>query len=77
MRGFQVLIMTVLIVATAVTSVGAEITDRDVRQAIERGVEFLKTQQDKERGNWPEHTGAAGWIDSPLHAGPAQCGGRS
>ena len=32
----------------------AQVTDKDVRQAIERGVEFLKENQDKTRGGWRE-----------------------
>ncbi len=62
MLRIPVLVMTVLIVATVVTPVAAEISDREVQQAIERGVEFLKTQQDKVQGNWPEHTAQPGGL---------------
>ncbi len=48
-------VVTVLLVATVISPLGAEITDREVLQSIERGTEFLKAQQDKARGNWPEH----------------------
>ncbi len=56
------LVMTVLIVATVVPAVTAEISDREVQQAIEGGVEFLKAQQDKVRGNWPEHNMQPGGL---------------
>ena len=56
-----VVIVTVLAVATRIPY-AAEITDKDVRQAIERGVEFLKSQQDPSRGNWPEHATQPGGL---------------
>lgn len=36
------------------TPAAAQVTDKDVRQAIERGVEFLKENQNKTRGGWRE-----------------------
>lgn len=33
---------------------GDELSDADVRNAIERGVEFLKREQNKVQGHWPE-----------------------
>lgn len=36
------------------TPATAQVTDKDVRQAIERGVEFLKENQNKTRGGWRE-----------------------
>ncbi len=47
-----------LIAMVAVMRIGtpatAQVTDKDVRQAIERGVEFLKENQNKTRGGWRE-----------------------
>lgn len=51
----RVAIMAALAVVRGATPATAQITDRDVRQAIERGVDYLKSQQDKTRGGWPEH----------------------
>ncbi len=55
-------VVTMLLVTPLAAPVFADITDREVQQAIERGVEFLKTQQDKIRGNWPEHPGQPGGL---------------
>ncbi len=61
-REMQVAVMATLAIALIVAPVAGEITDRDVRQAIERGVEYLKTQQDKNRGGWPEHPAQPGGL---------------
>ena len=58
----QVPVITVLLMATFITPVAAEISDREVVQAIERGVLFLKTHQDKVRGSWPEHYAQPGGL---------------
>lgn len=58
----RVLVKTILLMATVVGPVAAEITDQDVVQAIERGVMFLKTHQNTSRGNWPEHDAQPGGL---------------
>ncbi len=55
------LTMAVLIVPM-VRTVPADVTDREVVQAIEQGVAFLKNNQDKARGNWPEHVAQPGGL---------------
>ena len=40
----------------------ADITPEDVRDAINRGTRYLKTQQMKERGNWPPRAGFPGGM---------------
>jgi hypothetical protein len=61
-REMRVVVLATLGVALIVAPVAGEITDRDVRQAIERGVEYLKTQQDKNRGGWLEHPAQPGGL---------------
>ncbi|MHB0957991.1 MAG: DUF4159 domain-containing protein [Pirellulaceae bacterium] len=61
-RGMYVAIMATLTIGFIVAPVAGEITDQDVRQAIERGVEYLKTEQDKSRGGWTEHAGQPGGL---------------
>jgi hypothetical protein len=39
-----------------------EVTADEVRTAIRRGVEYLKSQQDKVNGSWPEHPGQPGGM---------------
>ncbi len=41
---------------------GQEITAEMVRQAIRRGVEYLKSQQDARNGNWAEYPGEPGGM---------------
>ena len=61
----HVSLLTLLVIATLVPSSQAQITDREVRQAIERGVAFLKSQQDTTRGGWlPEHEGQPGGLSA-------------
>lgn len=40
----------------------AEITAQDVRRSIESGVEYLKKQQGKTNGSWPDHQGQPGGL---------------
>ncbi len=40
----------------------SEVTPDDVRQAIAAGVKYLKSQQSRERGNWPDRVGYAGGV---------------
>jgi len=63
-RKIHVAIMATMGVALVVAPVTAQVTDRDVRQAIERGVEFLKEHQDKVRGGWPEHPAQPGGLSA-------------
>ncbi len=59
---FPVWVIAVLLIATVAGPARGEITDREVVQAIERGVSFLKTHQDPVRGSWPEHIAQPGGM---------------
>jgi hypothetical protein len=63
-RCTRVTIATMLLFVTAATPVRAQITDREVRQAISKGVEFLKRQQDPARGGWPEYSAHPGGLSA-------------
>ncbi len=63
-RVIHVQVLTTLAIALVVAPVTAQVTDREVRQAIEQGVEFLKSQQDKMRGGWPEHPAQPGGLSA-------------
>ncbi|MFO7904041.1 MAG: DUF4159 domain-containing protein [Planctomycetota bacterium] len=72
--GIRVPVITVVLVATVVVPIRAEVNHEDVLQAIDRGVMFLKTHQDSSRGNWPEHSAQPGGLTALctlalLHAG--------
>ncbi len=61
-RRFSVWTIAILLIAPVIGPAHGEITDREVVQAIERGVSFLKTHQDPVRGNWPEHLAQPGGL---------------
>src|SRR5262245_46724747 len=42
--------------------VQAQLTAENVRRAIRRGADFLKSQQNKMDGSWPEHPGQPGGL---------------
>ena len=63
-REIHVAVMATIAIALVVAPVAGEVTDREVRQAIERGVEFLKAHQDKVRGGWPEHPAQPGGLSA-------------
>lgn len=48
--------------STSIPALGAEVTPEDVRDAISAGVRFLKSQQEKERGGWPDRVGYPGGV---------------
>jgi hypothetical protein len=52
----------------------AQVTDKDVRQAIERGVEFLKENQDKTRGGWREIEVYPGGLSALCTLALLECG---
>ncbi len=60
-RARPLLTIWAMLLATPVLS---QITDREVRQAILRGVEFLKSQQDRTTGGWPEHPVQPGGLSA-------------
>ncbi|MCU0959008.1 MAG: DUF4159 domain-containing protein [Pirellulaceae bacterium] len=70
----QVAVMAALAVARVVTPAAAQITDGDVRQAIERGVDYLKSQQDKTRGGWPEHPSQPAGLSALCTLALLNCG---
>ena len=57
-----ILVLAVLIVANARVTL-AEIEAEQVRSAINRGVQFLKDEQQR-NGNWPDYGGFAGGVSS-------------
>ena len=61
-RGNLRAVFLVAAVATIAQPARAEVTAEQVRTAIAKGVGFLKNQQDKVRGNWPEHAGQPGGL---------------
>jgi len=63
-RGIQVAVMATIAIALAGAPAVGEVTDRDVRQAIEQGVKFLKENQDKVRGGWSEHPAQPGGLSA-------------
>jgi hypothetical protein len=67
-------IVAVWLLTPIVAPVSAEITDRDVQQAIERGVAFLKNNQDKVRGNWREHVAQPGGLTALCTLALLNCG---
>src|SRR4051812_14142271 len=52
------------LILTVIPAARGDITAEEVRESIKRAVDYLKSQQDKGRGNWTEYT-----------AGVAQPGG--
>ncbi|MCA9164362.1 MAG: DUF4159 domain-containing protein, partial [Planctomycetales bacterium] len=52
----------------------ADITAADVNRAIDRGVEFLKTEQDKSRGGWSEYPNQPGGLTSLCTLALLSCG---
>ncbi len=64
MRCITSAVPLVAIWMTLVTPAFSEITDREVRQSIQRGVEFLKSRQDKKNGSWPEHPVQPGGLSA-------------
>ena len=60
-RRILLAVIAILVVAPTVRPVTAEITDREVRHAIDRGIEFLKSKQEV-RGNWSGYPGQPGGM---------------
>ncbi len=56
-RGIRIIIAGMALVAPVVQAGVAEITDRQVRDSIQKGVALLKSRQNPDRGNWPPYQG--------------------
>jgi len=52
----------------------AEITAEQVRETIKRGVVYLKSQQSKTKGNWPERAGYRGGLTALCTLALLECG---
>jgi len=62
--GFIRLLLFVGAIIAVVRPARAEVTAEQVRQTIERGVAYLKSQQMKPNGNWPERPGYRGGLSA-------------
>ncbi len=52
----------------------ADITAEQVRETIKRGVMYLKSQQSKTKGNWPERAGFRGGLTALCTLALLECG---
>ncbi|MEQ8788497.1 MAG: DUF4159 domain-containing protein [Pirellulaceae bacterium] len=66
LRGLTVAVLSVAGLATMAQPVAAqeELTAEQVRRSIERGVDYLKAQQNREKGAWGELPGYPGGVSS-------------
>lgn len=62
------------LMATVVTPVQGQVTAEAVREAIDRGVAYLKSQQNKTQGSWAEHTGQPGGASALCTLALINCG---
>ncbi len=60
--------------ATVVTPARGQVTAEQVRQAIERGVAYLKSQQNEAQGGWGEQPGYPGGVSSLCALALINCG---
>jgi hypothetical protein len=72
--GFTRLLLFVGAIVTVVTPAHAEITAEQVQQAMKRGVLYLKSQQMKPNGNWPERAGFRGGLTALCTLALLECG---
>lgn len=72
------LVATVAITSTASTLRAQDdeqvISAGDVREAIERGVDYLYTQQYRDKGHWYEHVGQPGGVTALVTLALLSCG---
>lgn len=66
LRGLGVAVLAVAAVAAAVRPLSAQeaITAEQVRKSIERGVDYLKSRQNREKGAWAELPGYPGGVSA-------------
>lgn len=75
MLGTRTLWLVLLIVVVPVIrSAHADLTDAEVRAAIERGVAFLKSQQNPVSGGWREYPGQPGGLSALITLAMLNCG---
>jgi hypothetical protein len=67
------LVMAVACTGMLVRSAQAEVTAEEVRQAIQNGVDYLKTRQ-KADGSWPESTNQPGGVTALVTLALLYCG---
>lgn len=64
--GWQAVVLAIVLTLVPIVAIkpaaGGEITAEEVKESIHRAVEYLKSQQDKVRGSWPEHAGQPGGV---------------
>ena len=60
--------------ATVVPPVRGQITAEQVRQSIERGVAYLKSQQNKTQGSWVDQPGYPGGVSALCTLALLNCG---
>lgn len=61
---FRVFAIMILLMASIMTPVAAEVTDQQVRDAIRSGVRFLQKEQNPDLGNWPGYPGEPGGLSA-------------
>lgn len=72
--GFMRRLWLVVAIVAVVTPAHAEITAEQVQQAMQRGVAYLKSQQMRPNGNWPERPGFRGGLTALCTLALLECG---
>ncbi len=66
--------LTILLLGQITRPVQAQITAEQVRASIDRGVDYLKREQDRQRGNWEEIAGFEGGVTALCALALLNCG---
>ena len=61
-RSVQVFVLLFGMIGSIVTPAWSQISAERVRQAMEKGVVYLKAEQNKQQGNWSEQSGYPGGV---------------
>jgi len=61
-RSLVYCLLLIALIGLAVRPLRAEITAEEVRKSIQRGVDYLKSQQNKVNGSWPARVGQPGGV---------------
>lgn len=74
MSGWIRRLIPLLLFAVGAAPLRAEITAKEVRDALERGVTYLKKQQNPTQGNWPEYESEIGGLTALATLALLSCG---